>query len=221
MVRAIDRATRGGKPMRLHAKGIAVLVLGIAGPVFGGGTKLQMNIIASPPDCSVAGCLNSAAACADLGGNTDCVANGVSSKSKVSIDGNLLLKANLSGVLTNSGTPASTGAEGAVDNYVLQMGLQTCTVDVIEIPYCSAPQDVYLKVVLAAGKGKLKVDLKRVFPSFGVGSAFRVNHVALITPRAGGNCLGTNSTVDITSRLNDATCNDGVGILGVGGVALQ
>src|SRR5262249_39206486 len=148
MVRTIDRATKGGKAMRLQ-KAIVVLVLGIAGPVFGGGTKLQMNIIPSPPDCSFPGCLNSAAACADLGGNTDCIANGVPPKSKVSLDGNLLLKATLKDVLTNSGPPASTGAEGAVDNYVLHLGLQTCTPDVVEIPYCSAAQDVYLKVVLA------------------------------------------------------------------------
>jgi len=82
--------------------------------------------------------------------------------------------------------------------------------------------DVYVKVVLTAGKGTVRVDLRPVFiGSFSPGTAFRVNHVALITPRAGGNCLGTNSTVDLTARLNDGTCNDGIGILGVGGVALR
>ena len=54
-----------------------------------------------------------------------------------------------------------------------------------------------------------------------VGTAFRVNQVALITPRGVGKCLGTNSTADITRRLNDGTCNDGTGILGVGGVSMQ
>jgi hypothetical protein len=63
--------------------------------------------------------------------------------------------------------------------------------------------------------------LKPVFGAFGAGTAFRVNHVALITPRSGGSCLGTNSTADLTARVNDGTCNDGIGILGVGGVVLQ
>lgn len=209
--------------MQVRAKLSVLIVLCAAAPAFAGGTKLQLNIIPSPPDCSSGPgvCLNSGVTCFDVGGNSDCVAVGVSPKSKVSLDGKLALKASLKGVVDNSGAPATTGAEGAVDNYVLQIGLQTCTVDAIEIPYCSAPQDVYLKVVLAAGKGKLKLDLKPVFGTFAAGTAFRVNHVALITPRGGGNCLGTNSTADITTRLNDGTCNDGIGILGVGGVALQ
>ncbi len=200
-----------------------LVLLGAGAPVFAG-LKLQLNIVPAPPDCSAAAggaCLNSGAGCSDIGGNTDCVAVGVSPKSKVSLDGNLLLKANLVGVVDNSNAPVTTGAEGAADNYVLQMGLQTCTVDAGEIPYCSANHDVYAKVVLVSGKGKLKLDLKPVLGTPTAGTAFRVNHVALITPRAGGNCLGTNSTGDLTTRVNDSTCNDGVGILGVGGVAVQ
>ena len=206
--------------MRVRAKLSVIVVVCAAAPVFAG-TKLQMNIIPSPADCSFPGCLNSGAACADLGGNSDCVAVGVSSKSKVSLDGKLILKATLKEVVDNAGAPVTTGAEGAADNYVLQVGLQTCTIDVVEIPYCSAIHDVYVKVVLDTGKGRIKLDLKPVFPGFVTGTAFRVNHVALITPRGGGNCLGTNSTVDLTARLNDGTCNDGTGILGVGGVVLQ
>jgi hypothetical protein len=194
----------------------------LASPAFAG-TKLQLNIIPTPPDCfgGLGQCLNSAAGCGDIIGNTDCVAVGVSAKSKVALDGKLVLKGTLQGVVDNGGTVVTTGAEGAVDNYVLQVGLQTCTPDVGEIPYCTAAQDVYVKVVLVNGKGKIKVDLKPVFGGFTAGAAFRVNHVALITPRSGGNCLGTNSTADLTTRLNDGTCNDGIGILGVGGIAVQ
>ena len=177
------------------------------------GSKLQMNIVPTPPDCSVSAggaCLNSGASCGDIGGNTDCVAVGVSPKSKMSVNGKLLLKASLKEVVDNSGAPVTTGAEGAADNYVLQVGLQTCTVDAGEIPYCSANHDVYVKI-----------DLNPVLGTPAVGTAFRVNHVALITPRSGGNCLGTNSTTDLTTRVNDGTCNDGTGILGVGGVIVQ
>ncbi len=209
--------------MRVREVLPVLFLLGAVTPVFAG-SKLQMNVVPTPPDCSAAAggaCLNSGVGCSDIGGNTDCVAVGVSAKSKVSLDGNLVLKANLQGVVDNSSMPVTTGAEGASDNYVLQMGVQTCTVDAGEIPYCSANHDVYAKVVLTLGKGKLKLDLKPVLGSPAVGTAFRVNQVALITPRAGGNCLGTNSTGDLTARLNDGTCNDGVGILGVGGVVVQ
>jgi hypothetical protein len=187
------------------------------------GSKLQLNIIPSPPDCfgGLGQCLNSGAGCSDVLGNTDCVPVGVSPKSKISLDGKMALKGVLQGVVDNGGTLVTTGVEGAADNYVLQIGLQTCTPDVGEIPYCTALQDVYVKVVLKTGKGKLKVDLKPVFGAYTAGAALRVNHVALITPRAGGNCLGTNTPADLSARLNDGTCNDGIGILGVGGIALQ
>lgn len=206
----------------MHARLIVLGFVLLASPAFAG-SKLQLNIVPTPPDCfgGLGQCLNSGAGCSDVIGNTDCVAVGVSSKSKVSLDGKLVLKGTLQGVVDNAGAAVSTGVEGAVDNYVLQIGLQTCTPDVGEIPYCNTPQDVYVKVVLAGGKGKIKVDLKPVFGGFTAGAAFRVNHVALITPRAGGNCLGTNSTADLTTRLNDGTCNDGIGILGVGGIAIQ
>ena len=139
-----------------------LILLGAGTPVLAG-LKLQLNVVPTPPDCSISAgsaCLNSGAGCSDIAGNSDCVAVGVSPKSKVSLDGNLLLKASLVGVVDNSNAPVTTGAEGSADNYVLQMGLQTCTVDAGEIPYCSANHDVYAKVVLAGGKGKLKLDLK-------------------------------------------------------------
>lgn len=187
------------------------------------GTKMQMNIVPTPPDCSGGPmiCLNSDAACFDIAGNSDCVALGVSPKSKVKLDGKLQLKGTMLAVKDNTGALVTTGPEGAADNYVLQMGLQTCTVDAVEIPYCSANQDVYVKVVITGGKGKIKVDLKPVFVSLAVGTALRVNHVALMTPRGGGNCLGDNSGPSLTARLNDGTCNSGTGVLGVGGVAVE
>lgn len=202
---------------------LVLLGLLVAAPAFAG-SKLQLNIVPTPPDCSAAAggaCLNSGVGCGDIAGNTDCVAVGVSAKSKVALDGKLALKGTMQGVVDNSGALVTTGPVGAADNYVLEMALQTCTVDAGEIPYCTAAQTVYVKVVLKAGKGSIKVDLKPVFPAAAAGTAFRVSHVALITPRSGGNCLGTNSTADLTARLNDATCDDGVGILGVGGIAVQ
>ena len=206
----------------MRARALFLGVLLVASPAVAG-SKLQLNVVPTPPDCfgGLGVCLNSGAGCGDIIGNTDCVAVGVSAKSKVALDGKLVLKGTLLGVVDNGGASVTTGPEGAVDNYVLQVGLQTCTPDVGEVPYCNTPQDVYAKVVLKGGKGTLKLDLKPVFPGFGSGTSFRVNHVALITPRSGGNCLGTNSTADLTTRLNDGTCNDGVGILGVGGIAVQ
>ena len=99
--------------MRLRVELLAVVLASVAVPAFAG-TKIQLNIIPSPADCSlVAGpaCLNSGAACGDIAGNTDCIAAGVSPKSKVSLDGKLLLKATFKGVVDNVGAPVTTGAE--------------------------------------------------------------------------------------------------------------
>ena len=180
-----------------------------------------MNVVPTPPDCFIAGsvCLNSGAGC--FTENAECALAGVTPASSVSLTSKLQLKGSFKSVFDNAGLAVNTGLVGAADNYVVQIGLQTCTVDASEIPYCSANQDVYVKLALSKGKGSFKLDLTPVFPGLLAGTALRINHVALITPRAGGNCLGTNSGPDLLARLNDTTCNDGIGILGVGGIASQ
>jgi hypothetical protein len=186
------------------------------------GTKLSMNVVPTPPDCATGPgvCLNSGVSC--FADNSECMLAGVSPGSNVSLTSKLQLKGTFKNVLDNAGLPVNTGLAGAVDNYIVQIGLQTCTVDVIEMPYCGlVNQDVYVKLVLSKGKGSFKLDLHPVFPGFLAGTPLRINHVALITPRSGGNCLGDNSGPALLARLNDATCNDGVGILGVGGIATQ
>ena len=90
-----------------------VMLLGVmlvATPAFAG-SKLQLNIVPTPPDCfgGLGQCLNSGAGCGDVLGNTDCVAVGVSAKSKVSLDGKLSLKGTLQGVVDNAGAPVTTG----------------------------------------------------------------------------------------------------------------
>jgi hypothetical protein len=213
----------------MNYKTLAVLmVLLFATEAQAGSTKLSTNVVPTPPDCSIAAsqCLNSGAFC--LTDNTECQLASVSPHSSVSLTSKLSLKGSFSLVRDNAGVLVNTGLVGAADNYVVQIGLQTCTVDATEIPYCTANHDVYVKLALSKGKGSFKIDLRPVFPDLQVPQtppippiALRINHVALITPRAGGNCLGTNSPADILTRLNDGTCNDGIGILGVGGVAVQ
>src|SRR5215510_7720102 len=113
--------------MRLRATVFALIAFGAAAQALAA-SKLQMNIVPSPPDCYIGGaCLNSGASCSDIGGNTDCVTAGVDPKSKVTLDGKLGLKASLKGVVDNTGALVTTGVEGAADNFVLQIGLQTCT----------------------------------------------------------------------------------------------
>jgi hypothetical protein len=188
------------------------------------GTKLQTNVAPTPPDCFIAGsfCLNSGASCSI--DNSECALASVSPRSSVSLTGKLQLKGSFRDVRDNLGALVTTGVVGSADNYVVQIGLQSCTVDNSEMPYCGVVnQDVFVKLALTKGKGSFKLDLRPVFPllTFTEGTPLRINHVALITPRAGGNCLGTNSGTDLLARLNDATCNDGIGILGVGGIQIQ
>jgi hypothetical protein len=206
----------------MNHKALVILVTLVSAMTAQAGTKLSMNVVPTPPDCFVGGsvCLNSGASC--LFDNTECQLAGVSPSSTVSLTSKLQLKGSFKNVFDNAGLPVTTGLVGAADNYVVQIGLETCTVDNSEIPYCGvANQDVYVKLVLTKGKGSFKLDLHPVFPGFLAGTPLRINHVALITPRSGGNCLGDNSGPALLTRLNDATCNDGVGILGVGGIATQ
>ena len=105
---------------------------------------------------------------------------------------------------------------------MLQVGLQTCTPDVWRDSVLHRGAATYVKVVLREWKGKIKVDLKPVFGGFTAGAAFRVNHVALITPAAPAATVSAPIPLQISrTRLNDGTCNDGIGILGVGGIAVQ
>jgi hypothetical protein len=209
----------------MNHKLLVVLVVLLSATHAQAGSKLSMTVVPTPPDCFIAGsfCLNSGASC--FTDNSECALAGVSAKSTVSLSGKLLLKGSFKEVRDTTGALVNTGLVGAADNYVVQIGLQTCTVDASEMPYCGmVNQDVYVKLALSKGKGSFKLDLNPVFPAipnFPAGTPLRINHVALITPRAGGNCLGTNSGADLLARLNDATCNDGIGILGVGGIATQ
>ncbi len=207
----------------MNHKLLVVLVVLLSATAAQAGSKLSMNVVPTPPDCAIGPmvCLNSGVSCFS-GDNAECAFAGVSPSSSVSLTSKLQLKGSFKNVLDSAGLAVNTGLVGAVDNYVVQIGLQTCTVDNVEIPYCGVvSQDVYVKLALSKGKGSFKLDLTPVFPGFLVGTPLRINHVALITPRAGGNCLGANSGPDLLLRLNDTTCNDGVGILGVGGIATQ
>src|SRR5262245_52501751 len=182
------------------------------------GTKTQMNIVPTPADCFVGPgfCQNVSAACGF--DNSECALATVSPKSKVKIDGKLKLTASIKGVTDVAGVLMTTGpAETASDNLVLRLTLSTCGVDLAAPPLCDEPTNVYLKVVLTDGKGKLKLDLGPVFAE-PPGSPFAVLGVALVVPIGGVlDCPGTNSSGDITTRLNDATCDAGIP-RGIGGL---
>ena len=184
------------------------------------GTKVQMNIVPTPPDCLVAGlfCLNVDAGCG--GDNNDCAPGTMSEKSKVKIKDTLQLKATIKGVTDGTGALMTTGpAEDADDNLVLKVALSTCPVDTASPPICDDPANIYLKVVLTNGKGKLTVDLAPVL-LLGAGSPVNVMGVALLGAAGGGNCLGSNSTADIAARINDGTC-DSIIVRGVGGLVTK
>ena len=181
------------------------------------GTKTQMNIVPTPADCFVGPgfCQNVSAGCGI--DNSECALATMSPKSKVKIDGKLKVKASIKGVTDVAGVLMTTGpAETAIDNLVLRLTLSECGVDIASPPLCDEPTNVYLKVVLTDGKGKLNLDLGTVFTE-PPGSPFAVLSVALIVPGGGlTDCPGTNSPADVTGRLNDPTCDVGIP-RGIGG----
>jgi hypothetical protein len=205
--------------MHMRSVFFVALVCVFASPALGG-SKFQTNIIATPPDCFViaGGCLNVNLGCGI--DNSECALGTMSNKSKVKIKGTLELKAKIKGVTDGTGALMTTGpAEGAADNLVLKIALSTCPVDTATPPFCDDPSTVYLKVPLTEGKAGLIVDLAPVF-SLAAGTTINVLGVALLDAPGAFVCLGTNSTVDIMARLNDATCENGI-IRGVGGLLTE
>lgn len=152
------------------------------------GTKAQMNIVPTPADCFVGPgfCLNVAAGCGL--DNSDCAAGTMSPKSKFKLDGKKVLKAKIKGVTDNMVT------------------LSVCPVDTGAPPICDDPTSLYLKVVLTDGKGSLNLDLAPVAFGAPAGTPIALLGVTLWAAPGVGDCPGTNSAADITTRLNDGTC---------------
>jgi len=194
-------------------------VLGLGAPVLAG-TKVSMNIVPAPPDCFAGPgfCLNVGAGC--FVDNSDCALATLSSKSKVTLDGKRKLKVAIKGVTDVTGALMTTGPAEATDgNPVLKLALSLCPVDTGAPPICDDITAVYLKVVLTGGQAKLALDLAPVL-STTVGQPVAVLGVSLLEAPTAGSCLGTNSTVDITTRLNDASCDIGI-VRGVGGILAE
>jgi hypothetical protein len=195
---------------------LLALVLSLITTEAAAGTKVQLNIIPAPPDCFIiaGGCLNVGLSCGS--DNSECALGTMSPKSKVTIPDTLKVTGTIQGVTDGAGALMTTGpGEGDSNNPVLRIAISACPVDTGAPPICDDVTSVYVKVVLKAGKGKVKVDLGPVF-SIPSGSPFAVLGVALLESPGAGNCLGTNSATDIAARLNDTTC-DSVIVRGVGG----
>jgi hypothetical protein len=196
----------------------AMVVCVFASPALGG-SKVQMNIVPAPADCFVGPgfCLNVNLGCST--DNSECALGTMSSKSKLKMKGTLELNAKIQGVTDGTGALMTTGpAEGAVDNLVLKVALSSCPVDTASPPICDDPSTVYLKVPLTDGKVKLTIDLAPVL-GLAAGTPVNVLGVALLDAPGVG-CPGTNSTADITGRINNASCDNGI-VRGVGGVLTE
>src|SRR5262245_48298576 len=85
------------------------------------GTKVQLNIVPTPPDCYVGPgfCQNVVASCGV--DNSECALATMSPKSKFKLDGKRHLKVKVKGVTDVAGATITTGpAETATDNLVLK-----------------------------------------------------------------------------------------------------
>ncbi len=198
---------------------LLALMLSLVATQAAAGTKVQLNIIPAPPDCFVGPgfCLNVGLSCGF--DNSECALAKMSPKSKVTIPDTLKVTGTIQGVTDGAGALMTTGpTESDSNNPILKIAVSTCPVDTAAPPICDDVTNVYVKVVLKGGTGKVKVDLGPVFASltFPSGSPFAVLGVALLESAGAGNCLGTNSSTDIATRLNDATCDSFI-VRGVGG----
>src|SRR5262245_4149611 len=143
-----------------------VLVSTLLAVAASAGTKAQLNIVPSLPDCLIAGnvCLNNGAGCGF--DNSECALSGVSGSSKIALSGKLALKGTIKGVKDNSGALVTTGAEGSDDNFILKLSVTQCLVDTGSPPLCDDETTIYVKVALNNGIGKINVDLAPVFAGF-------------------------------------------------------
>ena len=204
----------------LRRRAIALVCTALAGAA-SAGTKAQLNIVPSLPDCFVAGnvCLNNGAGCG--GDNSECALSGVSASSKIALSGKLALKGSIKGVKDNSGALVTTGAEGSADNFILKLSVNQCLVDTGSPPLCDDETTIYVKVALSNGTGKIAVDLAPVFAGFAtplaLGDPVMLAGGQLLSPAGVGVCLGTNSSTDLIARLDDASCET-IGVYGVFGV---
>ncbi len=199
-----------------------VTLLLVGGTVFAG-TKAQMNIVPTKPDCFLGGniCLNDGAAC--FVDNSECAGASMSSSSKFKIDGTLVLKGTVKKVTDNSGTLVTTGAEGAADNFIFKLTLTVCVID-NGPPSCQETENIYIKVPLTNGTGKMNVSLATVLAGLsipvGSGDPLMIGGGGLLAPATSG-CTGDNASGNITARLNDSNCESGGGVYGVNGFAAQ
>jgi hypothetical protein len=199
--------------------GIAIAAWLLAGPALAG-TKAQLNVVPSLPDCFIAGsvCLNNGAGCGF--DNSECALSGLSASSKISLTGKLALKGTIKGVKDNSGTLVTTGPEGSSDNFILKLSLNQCLVDTGSPPLCDDGFTVYVKVALSNGTGKINVDLGPVLAGVAVGDPLMLAGGALHSPAGEGSCLGANSTADLAARIDDASCET-IGVYGVLGIVRE
>ena len=126
-------------------------------------------------------------------------------------------------VKDNSGALITTGAEGAADNLIFKLTLTQCIVD-NGYPNCHDAQNIYLKVVLHSGNGTINVNLAPVLAGLPSpvtpGDPLMISGGGLLSPASPGFCLGTNSAVDVSARVNDGSCESG-GVYGAIGFAVQ
>lgn len=207
----------------MRSLALAAALLAVGRPALGG-SKVQMNLVPTPPDCHTATslCLNSGAGCVPPD-NAQCAGATLLPTSKFSVDGKLRLKGSVKKVRDHAGELVTTGPEGGDDNYVFRLRIKRCVVDK-GIPPCNETDAIYVKVALSGGDGKFILDLAPVLgaltPGSDAGDGITISSAALMTAPAPGACAGTNASADLVGRLNLAGC-DGAGTLAVGGFALQ
>ena len=196
--------------------GSAALALAIGGGAFAT-TKAGSNLGTPAPNCLLGTCNTGKAITCSI--PADCNAGSLSASSKWTLDGSLLVKGTVKGVLDPAGMPVTTdGTVGTPDDYIFQLCVRA---------YINGSIDacIYVHVELNKGSGKIALAASPLATLFDPGTAVEIREVKLFAPPANpAMCPGDNDTGNpgtfVANQVGLPTkpaCETG-GAVGVGGI---
>ncbi len=196
--------------------GLAAATLALGGWAVAA-TKAGTSLGTAVAQCSAGACNTGKAGTCTL--DSQCNAGSLSTASKWTLDGGLVVKGNVKKVLDPAGVPVTTdGTLGDGDDYIFQLCIRA---------YFPGSTDacIYVHVELKNGNGKIALVASPLATLFDPGTAVEVRGAALFAPPANpAMCPGNNDTSSATSFIANQVglpskpdCETG-GAVGIAGI---
>ena len=178
------------------------------------GQKISGTLAPVPPDCNTGPgfCKNGLpASFGDCGSDNSICIGGTTAKSKLSLSDKLILKASVKGLRDNDGNLMSTNPASALDDHIIKVGMIRCLVDNGVPTNCAATIDIYVKLDLLNGNGKVTADLSQAFAGDPSGSTFTLTSASVRSSASSPlSCTGGNTPAEIAARVNNSNCDSGM-----------